>query len=147
VEPDLLSRLREIVGGHPTIVSAYLFGSRAKGRARPDSDVDLAVDWVAGLDAAARERAERELRASLFDGLGALGDRIDLVDLGRAGATLAFRVIRDGKLLFTRDRLARARLEARIARRYDDEQPHRHLFRRAAVKAGSRWKAGAHGRS
>ncbi len=131
----------------PGVVTAYLFGSRATGRARADSDIDLAVDWDPELDADARMSAEDALRAGLADALGALGERIDLVDLRRAGATLGFRVIRDGKLILSRDPRAKVSLEARIARRYDDEAPYRRLFRQAAIAAGRRLEAGAHGRS
>ena len=34
----------------PTIKALYVFGSRAKGTAEPDSDLDLAFDFVDGVD-------------------------------------------------------------------------------------------------
>lgn len=143
---DFLTALRPIMASQPGVVSAYLFGSRATGKARPDSDIDLAVDWDPALDAVGKAAAECELRTALAKELGAPGERADLVDLRCVGVTLGFRVIRDGKLLMSRNPKARVDLEARIARRYDDEAPYRRLFRRAAVSAGQRMEAMARGR-
>jgi predicted nucleotidyltransferase len=39
----LVAALREVLRGRQDIHLAILFGSRARGQARPDSDVDLAV--------------------------------------------------------------------------------------------------------
>ncbi len=41
-----------------TIKSMYVFGSRAKGTARPDSDLDLAFDFVDTVDDALAELIE-----------------------------------------------------------------------------------------
>ena len=38
-----MATLREALRGRQDVHLAILFGSRARGRARPDSDVDLAV--------------------------------------------------------------------------------------------------------
>jgi predicted nucleotidyltransferase len=40
---DLVVRLRDVLADDPTVVVAYLFGSRATGTQRVDSDVDVAV--------------------------------------------------------------------------------------------------------
>jgi predicted nucleotidyltransferase len=56
-EHECLSALRSWAGRNGSIRELWLFGSRAQGRARPDSDVDLAVvlmppdgkhDWAFG---------------------------------------------------------------------------------------------------
>jgi predicted nucleotidyltransferase len=77
---DVLRRLRE----HETrlrdrgVDALWVFGSVARGEARPDSDIDLAVDFTAG--------AEPSLLtlAGLKDELGAALDRP--VDLGERAA-------------------------------------------------------------
>jgi predicted nucleotidyltransferase len=46
VTPDteaLISRLRETLRERPDLHLAVLFGSQARGKARPDSDLDLGV--------------------------------------------------------------------------------------------------------
>jgi predicted nucleotidyltransferase len=142
----LLERATRALGGVGGIRVAYLFGSRVAGRARADSDLDLAVWYDPALDPAARAGVELDLVAALTDELGPLGERADIVDLDRAGSALAFRAIRDGRRLIERNRAERVRLEARIARRYDDEAPRRALIRRAAIRAGRRLGAEAAGR-
>lgn len=139
-------QLREVAGRLPALRLAYLFGSRAKGQPREDSDLDIAVLWAEGLSPRDRDAAEEALRAALANELGALGERVDLLDLARAGSTIAFRVIRDGTLVFAVSPHARVNFEARTARRYDDEAPYRALFRAAARRAGARMGADADGR-
>ena len=116
---------------------AYLFGSRARGTERADSDLDLAVRLRAA-DVTGRAALTLDVIAALTDALGALGERVDLLDLDRAGNEVAFRVIRDGHCLVCRDHAERVQLEARIARRYDDERPYRMLFVQAARNAADR---------
>lgn len=126
---------------------AYLFGSRVTGRARPDSDLDLAVVYDPALDAGGRLRDQLEVIGALTDALGALGERTDVVDLDRASSAVGFRAIRQGRCVIERDRAQRVRFEARIARLYDDEAPRRELIRRGAIQAGRRLGAQVTGRS
>ena len=125
-------RIRTALGPFPEVQVAYLFGSQATGKARADSDVDVAVSFAQGVDGARRGELTLDLLAALSK---ELGERVDLLDLGRASSAVGFRVIRDGRRVMSRDEVHRVRLEASIARRYDDERPYRELFRRAAVRA------------
>jgi len=43
LQSDVLTIASSIIQTYPSITSAYLFGSYAKGTARPDSDVDIAL--------------------------------------------------------------------------------------------------------
>jgi predicted nucleotidyltransferase len=150
MEPDLdtlVECVRRALTGIAGIRVAYLFGSRVTRRARIDSDLDLAVRYDSSLDPAERSRVELDLVAALTDELGRLGERADVVDLDRASSAVGFRAIRDGRRVIERDPAERVRLEARIARMYDDDAPRRELIRRAAVQAGHRLGAQVTGRS
>ncbi len=65
-----------------------LFGSRARGRARPDSDADVAVE-APGVD----------LWTLAADLSQAVGLEVDVVDLREAGYPLLKSVLRDGLLI------------------------------------------------
>lgn len=106
---DLAARL----AAEPDVLVAYLFGSRARGTARPGSDVDVAVLLAEEADVAARQL---ELTA-------ALGDGVDVVILNRAPVALGYRVLRDGVLLVRRDERARVEHWARTVDRYLDTAP------------------------
>ena len=57
--PAALDILRAVFARHPEITAVKLFGSRAKGTQRPESDVDLAL-W-GDVDALAAESIAAEL--------------------------------------------------------------------------------------
>jgi predicted nucleotidyltransferase len=126
---------------------AYLFGSRARGAGRPESDLDLAVAFRPGTPDPEREAARRRIVTALAGALGAIGDRADVVDLERVDSGVAFAALRDGVRTLARSEPERVRLEAGIARRYDDEAPRRALFREAARRAGRALARKADGRS
>ena len=77
----------------PGLTLLVLHGSRARGDAHERSDWDFAYTGDASLD-------PDQLLAILVEHLHT--DRIDLVDLDRAGALLRYRVARDGVPVFER---------------------------------------------
>ena len=118
----MAGRLADLGQVEPAVELVVLFGSTAKGRARPRSDVDIAVrgDGPADLDA---------LYLILAPRVGT--DRLDLVDLRRAGPLLAFEVARHGRLLFERAPGAFRSFQALASRRYCDTAKLRRAQERA----------------
>lgn len=84
--------IRGVLSRHPRIGLAILFGSLAEGRARPDSDLDLAVQAASPLGA-------DEKMALIGDLAEALGRPVDLVDLARAGEPLLGQILKGQRLL------------------------------------------------
>jgi hypothetical protein len=111
--------------------SAYLFGSVARGEARPDSDVDVGVLFdtapPATLDAP-QFALEGELERLL-------GRRVQVVALNRAPADLVHRVLRDGHIVLDADRAARLRFEVHKRNEYFDLAPIRRLYRHRPATA------------
>lgn len=118
--PVDLDAIRGVLRGQG-VVFALVFGSHADGRARPDSDVDLAVWAEAGLD-------EWRLR-------GELPDVVDLLDLRRAPDGLTGRVAMTGVVVLDDDPAARIRWQADTRKRHLDEAFRRERFRRDFVRA------------
>lgn len=90
---DLIAATRADAERCPGLSLLVLHGSRARGDAHALSDWDFGYESTGGFDPDA-------LLATLADRLKA--DRIDLVDLTRAGALLRYRVARDGIIWFER---------------------------------------------
>lgn len=90
---DLLERLGAY-GSRAGIDLCVLFGSRATGRARPGSDIDIAV-LLPDDSPAARRRTEIDLQR-------ALGGNADVTFLAGAPPQLRFEIARSGLLAFER---------------------------------------------
>ncbi len=109
-----LSRRREVQ-------VAYVFGSRATGRARIDSDLDVAVLLARPLEA----RRSTAYRLALMNELGAALHRsdVDVIILNDASPLLAHRVLSKGRLAFERSKSARVRFQVKTAGLYSDLVP------------------------
>jgi predicted nucleotidyltransferase len=85
------------------VVSAYLFGSQASGRAHRESDVDVGVllDRRRHPTAEARFEERLGLLGRLTHALS--GAAVDVVVLNEAPAGLARRIVLDGTALFCSD--------------------------------------------
>ncbi len=88
----------EIIQAAEGISVLVLFGSRAKGTARPDSDLDVAV-----LPESGDPKARRELLTSLAVALADLAPdgRVDVVFLDEANDVLRQRVMQTGRVLIS----------------------------------------------
>lgn len=93
MEQTLLDRLRGVLAAGPRLRFAILFGSRARGRARPDSDIDVAI---LPEDSALSLMEEHTLAAELERVAGA---PVDLVRIDHAPAALKWRIARDAVVL------------------------------------------------
>lgn len=106
----------------------YLFGSYANGMQTTLSDVDLAVllDKAVGPEQylAARLRLMGELSVILGT------DMLELVVLNEVPPNLAYRVIRDGELIYMRDEAAGQLIDFKVRTmdRYFDFLPVQRLF-------------------
>ena len=100
---------------------AYLFGSCARGKAQPHSDIDVAVyvDETLADDGNFGYRAK--LTTVLMAGLGY--NDVDVVVLNRAPPLLYHRVLRDGVRVLSRDLPATTTREGRALSRYCDFLP------------------------
>lgn len=113
----------------PGVVHASLVGSQARGTARPDSDVDLAVWLDPRLDAQQRLALAGRLHEAATAAVG--GRPVDLIDLHRASPTVRHRAISDRVTLVERDRDERVRRDTAALIEYWDTEPLRRTFAEA----------------
>lgn len=94
--PDLQDAVVAELDRRFGLAELWLYGSEARGTARPDSDVDLGALF-------ARPVTSRELFDATMALIRILDREVDLVDLDRVSPVLVRQVLRDGRLLVDRD--------------------------------------------
>jgi predicted nucleotidyltransferase len=108
IPPGLLESIAET----PSVIAIFLYGSAARGRRTPLSDIDLCILTGPGLTA---EEWEAIMSHS--------GPALDIAIFRDLPPALRYRVIRDGKILLNRDPAAVHRTRADTLREYLDLQP------------------------
>lgn len=108
-------QIARAVEATPGVLFATLFGSRATGRARADSDWDVAIYLDERLGSREREAVRARLVAALEPAI-----RVDVVVLNHAPTLLARRAL-DGDPLVVSDRRAWVRFFVRTLAAAGDE--------------------------
>jgi predicted nucleotidyltransferase len=123
----LLERLRQTAASLPEVRLAVLFGSTARGKAGPRSDVDIGV--LLDPDTPdARTQVEYEIGR-------AVGDReVDMVFLKKASPLLRFEIAKDGVLLFQREDHLWTSFKEKAMVDWWDWAPYSRMFAEAAVR-------------
>ena len=124
---SLKEQVRVFARERADIVAVYLYGSQAKGQARPDSDVDLAVLMCPG----ARDylRLEMALEAALNRQLN--NDNLEVMVLNHAPLLMRFEILSTGRLLHSNDEPARTDWEVETLSDYWDWEPFVREYNRA----------------
>ena len=129
----MIEGLRVVLEADSRIAYALLFGSSVKGTTHFQSDVDVAIGVIH------RRRLDLmeigDLRSRLE---AAVGRPVDLVILDEAPPGLAYRVFRDGRLIFARDEQSLAARRARAILEYIDFRPLEELCARGVLAANGR---------
>jgi predicted nucleotidyltransferase len=97
---------------HPGLSAAYLFGSRATGFARTDSDWDIAL-LGSGLDPA-------QLRLTAAQAASLLSAETDLIDLRHASTVLKAELLKHGRPILVADPGKVARFEMEVLTEYQN---------------------------
>ncbi|MBZ4687485.1 MAG: putative nucleotidyltransferase [Clostridiales bacterium] len=108
-------KVKEFFSKDNNIIAAYLFGSRAVGVAREDSDFDIAVLMENVPDEAINYRIERAMELEKI-----LGKEVDLIILNNSSYILQFQVIKEGKIIYEKDADKRAIYQMHFLSRYYD---------------------------
>ena len=101
-----ISNIQQVLQTQAELELAVLIGSRAEGRAHPESDWDIAIQWNREMSMLDNLANTETLRRKLAVALGVGEDLVDLIDLPRAGLTMRALVAEDGITLKGEDTLA-----------------------------------------
>ncbi|HXF57804.1 MAG TPA: nucleotidyltransferase domain-containing protein [Actinomycetota bacterium] len=132
---SVLERLRRTALGvfeGTAVVFAYLFGSHATGRARPDSDVDVAVylDHEPDPDEALRISFDLANRLEAACRLGP----VEVVVMNGAPLPLLGRILRERAVLWSRDEPTRVEFESLTFREFQGFDFHARELTRARLR-------------
>ncbi|MHC1727776.1 MAG: nucleotidyltransferase domain-containing protein [Syntrophobacteraceae bacterium] len=110
ISASALEKIETFARSNKLIVAAYVFGSAAAGRERPQSDIDVALMIRGSMDGFARVQLETTLS-------NLLGKDIDLVIFGRASPLLQHQILKYGRIVYESDPVERVRQE--VASRWE----------------------------
>ncbi|MDD5036451.1 MAG: nucleotidyltransferase domain-containing protein [Methylococcaceae bacterium] len=101
----LILELMTLAEQTPEVAILWLYGSRARGTQRADSDYDLAVAFQSFIrDDPLESRLRPELLAMDWRrSLGLPENRLSVIDINQVGIALAYHVIQACEPLFCRD--------------------------------------------
>ncbi|MGI6285867.1 nucleotidyltransferase domain-containing protein [Neomoorella humiferrea] len=114
MDKKIYKQLKSYFNEQQNIRMAFLFGSRAKGRARPGSDADVGIYLEPGYTRQDIYRIWNELEDML-------GLKVDLLVLNETTPSLAWTALK-GKPLFIRDQSFYIRYMLDISREAEDFQ-------------------------
>lgn len=130
IDEHVRKELDQAMSRHSRIAAAWVFGSVARGDAREDSDLDVAV-----LLAGAEQPGDVEDLYRLASALErfAPSRRVDVIVLGKQGPVFRHRVLREGVLVHDADPEARFAFEERTIREYLDWKPTHDIAMRSTL--------------
>jgi uncharacterized protein len=125
-DSSLIEYIRQSI---PSLIALYRFGSQAKGTARLDSDVDLAVLARDPIPNLRRFELAQELAVQMHCD-------VDLVDLRNASTVMRMQVLFTGTCLDTQDESARREFEMYAYSDYARLNEERHEILKSITKRG-----------
>ncbi|MBI2459336.1 MAG: nucleotidyltransferase domain-containing protein [Parcubacteria group bacterium] len=112
---------------------AYLFGSQAKGKAGPLSDLDIAVFFNHKVSKDERNSIRYDIKDEIEIALE-MPDKVDVIPLNDAQPLLEREVVYKGKIIYNKDDEARAHYEAGAIGRWLDWKWYDDQFGKAIMK-------------
>lgn len=115
--------LRDVCARFPAVRAAFLFGSHARGTARPDSDVDVGL--VVNADA-----WEASDTLAVVNAAGDAGiEWMDAVVLNDAPLVVQFEAVSPNRCIYSRDGFCVGSFVSRVVHMYWDFEPYLRLQR------------------
>lgn len=120
----------EYIRKQEDIISAYLFGSFARGKENKFSDLDIAVYFDSSV--VHSELADRQI--NMITDISKLVRReVDIIALNNASISLRFKIIQTGRCFYEKDILLNRRFVADSMIQYYDFLPIKNLIESRAI--------------
>jgi len=119
--PGAIRQLTDMLSTIADLELAILIGSRTTGCARPDSDWDIAIQWIRGMDYVQQLAVTEQLRRALAETLKVPEQAVDLIDLPTARLTMRAVVAEEGLPLKGGDSLVWYRFLQRTWRELEEQ--------------------------
>lgn len=127
---DVRAAVAAALARYPLVAAAWVFGSCARGDARPSSDLDVAVLPRRALTT--DELLDLYGLAAALERVSPSG-RVDVLVLGKQGPVVRHRVLREGLLVHDADPAQRIAFESRTIAEYLDWRPTHELAMQGAL--------------
>lgn len=115
---NTIQHLIALAKANDNIIALWLYGSRARGKANPDSDYDLAVLFKQSPADDVERRLQPELLA--LDWQQATNElALSIIDIMQVPLPLAITVLDDNSLLYCCDDTVRLLAEARLMSKWE----------------------------
>lgn len=122
---EIKQKVKDIADRNKQINSVWLFGSFAREKQTPISDIDIAFLPQKNLTPEDTEVVDRKFYLGLAVALGT--DDITLINMNEASIGLAYSALR-GRLLFCRDKMDLARYKEKVLDLYPEIDRLRKLY-------------------
>lgn len=117
---DIIEKFKNILMGYEDIAFAYIFGSYVQGKAREDSDIDIAIYSEKEMDI----DIYLEIKMCLSE---ICKKEIDLIILNNAAPLLKFEIYKNNILLFARDKAIENSYKVKTLFEYSDMKKYLNL--------------------
>jgi len=124
-----MEKIVEVLENEPHVLFAYFFGSRARGKQRGGSDIDIAVY----VDEEQEPLFTASLALKMEKALGT-GEGVDVRILNGSALRFRHQVLKYGRVIHSRDEKARISFEAISMCRYMDFKPYLDAYNRARME-------------
>lgn len=127
-------KIKKVLAKYPQVLFSYLYGSYARNRTGPLSDIDIAFFFKRNLDKNRRDSIKTKIESELTDLVNREVNAIDLNDTNSLTPLLEKEIIYEGKLIFSKDEASRAHFESIAISEWLDWEPYQKFYDQSIIK-------------
>ncbi|MEK6843873.1 MAG: nucleotidyltransferase domain-containing protein [Nanoarchaeota archaeon] len=118
ITKDIINKIKKL----KYVSCIFLFGSQINGKARKDSDIDIAI--------LIKDASEKQI----LDVIGYSSPKIDISIFSKLPLIIQFRILKEGKIMFCRDERYLYDIKVDVFRKYLDYSYFINRFYKRVIK-------------